>query len=150
MILKRMKRRHLRDDRHPLLRGNTALAGHRVRRHHRRLPDRDGRDVRKFAKIVEECGLTHLHVFPFSPRKGTPAARMPQVERGVIKQRARLRAVGDAAYARHLASLAGTTQSVLIEREGPAARKVLRWLPFHSARRVKSWRPSSLAMTANG
>ena len=60
-------------------------------------------------EIVEECGLTHLHVFPFSPREGTPAARMPQVRREMVKQRAaRLRAVGERAYARHLASLAGT------------------------------------------
>ena len=46
-------------------------------------------------EIVEECGLTHLHVFPFSPREGTPAARMPQLRREVVKQRAaRLRAAG--------------------------------------------------------
>jgi threonylcarbamoyladenosine tRNA methylthiotransferase MtaB len=69
--------------------------------------------------IVEECGLTHLHVFPFSPREGTPAARMPQVRREIVKERAaRLRAVGEKAYARHLASLAGTHQSILIERDG--------------------------------
>ena len=70
-------------------------------------------------KIVEECGLTHLHVFPFSPREGTPAARMPPVRREVVKSRAaRLRAAGEAAYTRHLAGLSGTTQSILIEREG--------------------------------
>ena len=70
-------------------------------------------------KIVEECGLTHLHVFPFSPREGTPAARMPQLPRGVIKERAaRLRAAGDAAYQKHLAALPGTRQSILIERDG--------------------------------
>ncbi len=70
-------------------------------------------------KIVEECGLTHLHVFPFSPREGTPAARMPQVDRAVVKERAaRLRAVGDSAYRRHLDGLAGSSQRILIEREG--------------------------------
>ena len=70
-------------------------------------------------QIVEECGLTHLHVFPFSPREGTPAARMPQLDRALVKERAaRLRAVGDAAYARHLASLDGTRQRILIERPG--------------------------------
>ncbi|RUV51849.1 MiaB/RimO family radical SAM methylthiotransferase [Mesorhizobium sp. M7A.F.Ca.MR.228.00.0.0] len=70
-------------------------------------------------KIVEECGLTHLHVFPFSPREGTPAARMPQLRREVVKQRAaRLRAAGEAAYVRHLSSLTGTRQSILIERDG--------------------------------
>src|SRR5690606_32694816 len=70
-------------------------------------------------RIVEECGLTHLHVFPFSPREGTPAARMPQVKREVVKERAaRLRAAGEAAYRKHLDSLAGTHQSILIERDG--------------------------------
>jgi threonylcarbamoyladenosine tRNA methylthiotransferase MtaB len=70
-------------------------------------------------KIVEECGLTHLHVFPFSPREGTPAARMPQVRREIVKERAaRLRAAGEKTYAKHLVSLAGTSQSVLIERDG--------------------------------
>ena len=53
--------------------------------------------------IVDECGLTHLHVFPFSPRPGTPAARMPQVAREIVKERARrLREKGEAALRRHL------------------------------------------------
>jgi threonylcarbamoyladenosine tRNA methylthiotransferase MtaB len=69
--------------------------------------------------IIDECGLTHLHVFPFSPREGTPAARMPQVDKSAIKARAaRLRAAGEAAYQRHLASLTGSAQRVLIERPG--------------------------------
>ncbi|MGE0281989.1 MAG: tRNA (N(6)-L-threonylcarbamoyladenosine(37)-C(2))-methylthiotransferase MtaB [Rhizobiaceae bacterium] len=121
MILKRMKRRHLRDDsirfcaetralRPDIVFGADIIAG---------FPTETEGMFENSLKIVEECGLTHLHVFPFSPRKGTPAARMPQVERSVAKQRAaRLRAAGDAAYQRHLASLAGTTQSILIEREG--------------------------------
>ena len=70
-------------------------------------------------RLVDDCGLTHLHVFPFSPREGTPAARMPQVDRGAVKARAaRLREAGDRAYARHLASLIGTPQRLLVEREG--------------------------------
>ena len=70
-------------------------------------------------RIVAECGLTHLHVFPFSPREGTPAARMPQVKREIVKERAqRLRSAGEAAYRRHLDLLAGTAQQVLVEREG--------------------------------
>ena len=69
--------------------------------------------------IVEECGLTHLHVFPFSPREGTPAAKMPQVRREIVKERAaRLRAAGEAAYRRHLDALAGSRQSILVERDG--------------------------------
>jgi threonylcarbamoyladenosine tRNA methylthiotransferase MtaB len=66
--------------------------------------------------LVEECGLTFLHVFPYSPRPGTPAARMPQVQGGVIRERAkRLRAAGEAALQKRLASEIGATRQVLIE-----------------------------------
>ncbi|MCC0044813.1 MAG: tRNA (N(6)-L-threonylcarbamoyladenosine(37)-C(2))-methylthiotransferase MtaB [Brucellaceae bacterium] len=121
MILKRMKRRHLRDDtirfcedvrrlRPDIVFGADIIAG---------FPTETEEMFENSLRIVEECGLTHLHVFPFSPREGTPAARMPQVDRGIVKQRAaRLRAAGDASHARHLATLAGTTQHVLVEREG--------------------------------
>ncbi|MBO6724349.1 MAG: tRNA (N(6)-L-threonylcarbamoyladenosine(37)-C(2))-methylthiotransferase MtaB [Rhizobiaceae bacterium] len=121
MILKRMKRRHLRDDtvrfcedvrrlRPDIVFGADIIAG---------FPTETDEMFENSLRIVEECGLTHLHVFPFSPREGTPAARMPQVDRGIIKQRAaRLRAAGDAANARHLSALAGTSQRVLVEREG--------------------------------
>jgi threonylcarbamoyladenosine tRNA methylthiotransferase MtaB len=121
MILKRMKRRHLRDDsirfcadaralRPDIVFGADIIAG---------FPTETEAMFENSLDIVEECGLTHLHVFPFSPREGTPAARMPQVRREIVKQRAaRLRGVGETAYARHLASLVGTRQSVLIEREG--------------------------------
>jgi len=65
---------------------------------------------------VEECGLTFLHVFPYSPRPGTPAARMPQVNGNAIKERAkRLRASGEAALQRRLTSEIGATRHVLIE-----------------------------------
>jgi threonylcarbamoyladenosine tRNA methylthiotransferase MtaB len=121
MILKRMKRRHLRDDsirfcaevralRPDTVFGADIIAG---------FPTETEAMFENSLKIVEECGLTHLHVFPFSPREGTPAARMPHVRREVVKERAtRLRAVGERAYAKHLSSLAGTRQSVLIERDG--------------------------------
>lgn len=121
MILKRMKRRHLRDQsirfcedvrklRPGIVFGADIIAG---------FPTETDAMFDNSVAIVEECGLTHLHVFPFSPREGTPAARMPQVRRDLVKSRAaRLRAAGDAAYARHLASLGGTTQSILIERAG--------------------------------
>ena len=67
-------------------------------------------------KIVDDCGLTYLHVFPFSPRKGTPAARMPQVHGPDIKARAaRMRVAGDAALARHLSAQIGRDHVVLIE-----------------------------------
>ncbi|WP_127521279.1 tRNA (N(6)-L-threonylcarbamoyladenosine(37)-C(2))-methylthiotransferase MtaB [Mesorhizobium sp. Z1-4] len=121
MILKRMKRRHLRDDtirfcedvrslRSDIVFGADIIAG---------FPTETDAMFENSLRIVEECGLTHLHVFPFSPREGTPAARMPQVGRGIVKERAaRLRAAGDAAHARHLSALAGTSQRVLVEREG--------------------------------
>lgn len=121
MILKRMKRRHLRDDsirfcaqvrrlRPDIVFGADLIAG---------FPTETEAMFENSLRIVEECGLTHLHVFPFSPREGTPAARMPQVDRGAVKERAaRLRTAGEAAYGRHLASLTGTRQSILVEREG--------------------------------
>ncbi|WP_432286044.1 tRNA (N(6)-L-threonylcarbamoyladenosine(37)-C(2))-methylthiotransferase MtaB [Aminobacter sp. BA135] len=121
MILKRMKRRHLRDQsiqfcadvrklRPDIVFGADIIAG---------FPTETDEMFENSIRIVEECGLTHLHVFPFSPREGTPAARMPQVRRDIVKQRAaRLRAAGDVAYTHHLESLKGSRQKVLVEREG--------------------------------
>jgi len=121
MILKRMKRRHSREDsirfceearrlRPGIVFGADIIAG---------FPTETEAMFENSLKIVGECGLTHLHVFPFSPREGTPAARMPQLARTLVKERAaRLRQEGDKAHRRHLASLAGTRQSVLIERDG--------------------------------
>ncbi|TFF21658.1 tRNA (N(6)-L-threonylcarbamoyladenosine(37)-C(2))-methylthiotransferase MtaB [Jiella endophytica] len=121
MILKRMKRRHSRADsirfcadirerRPDIVFGADIIAG---------FPTETEGMFQNSLKIVEECGLTLLHVFPFSPREGTPAARMPQLEKPVIKERAaRLRALGDAAHAAHLGRLVGSRQSVLVEREG--------------------------------
>jgi threonylcarbamoyladenosine tRNA methylthiotransferase MtaB len=121
MILKRMKRRHLRENsiefcqtvrqiRPDIVFGADIIAG---------FPTETDEMFENSIRIIEECGLTHLHVFPFSPREGTPAARMPQVNRQVVKSRAaRLRAAGDAAYRAHLRSLVGTRQKILVEREG--------------------------------
>ncbi|RWQ48547.1 tRNA (N(6)-L-threonylcarbamoyladenosine(37)-C(2))-methylthiotransferase MtaB [Mesorhizobium sp.] len=121
MILKRMKRRHNRDQsirfcqdlrklRPGIVFGADIIAG---------FPTETDAMFEKSLEIVEECGLTHLHVFPFSPREGTPAARMPQLRRELVKRRAaRLRAAGDTAYRSHLSSLAGTRQSILVERDG--------------------------------
>ena len=118
LILKRMKRRHLRDDairfceeavrlRPDMVFGADIIAG---------FPTETEEMFRQSLKLVEECGLTFLHVFPFSPRKGTPAARMPQVKGPLIKERAaRLRAAGDAALARHLAAQVGVEHRVLME-----------------------------------
>src|SRR5882757_313782 len=69
--------------------------------------------------LVDECGLTQLHVFPFSPRPGTPAARMPQLDRAIIKERAsRLRSTGEAALRAHLERQIGARLLVLTERGG--------------------------------
>jgi threonylcarbamoyladenosine tRNA methylthiotransferase MtaB len=68
-------------------------------------------------KLVEECGLTWLHVFPYSARSGTPAARMPQVEAGAIRDRAaRLRALGAVRVAAHLDAMQGRPVRLLMER----------------------------------
>jgi threonylcarbamoyladenosine tRNA methylthiotransferase MtaB len=121
MILKRMKRRHLRD--HSIafceevrrLRSDTVFGADIIAG----FPTETEAMFENSLRIVEECGLTHLHVFPFSPREGTPAARMPQVDRSVVKERAaRLRAAGDAAHCRHLDALVGSRQRILVEREG--------------------------------
>jgi threonylcarbamoyladenosine tRNA methylthiotransferase MtaB len=120
MVLKRMKRRHLRDDsirfcedvrrlRPDIVFGADIIAG---------FPTETEAMFENSLSIVEACGLTHLHVFPYSPREGTPAARMPQVARRTVKERAaRLRAAGERAHLRHLDALAGSTQRVLVERE---------------------------------
>src|SRR6516162_3494133 len=107
LILKRMKRRHLRKDaidfcaqvrrlRPDIALGADIIAG---------FPTETEEAFARSQDLVEECGLIFLHVFPYSPRPGTPAARMPQVASGVIKERAkRLRSVGEAALRRRLES----------------------------------------------
>jgi threonylcarbamoyladenosine tRNA methylthiotransferase MtaB len=121
MILKRMKRRHLRDDsirfcqevrrlRPDIVFGADIIAG---------FPTETEAMFRNSENMVAECGLTHLHVFPYSPRDKTPAARMPQLRREVVRERAaRLRTIGEAAHRRHLDALAGSAQSILVERQG--------------------------------
>ena len=69
--------------------------------------------------VVDDCNLTYLHVFPFSPRQGTPAARMPQVARPIVKERAaQLRAKGAASLSRFLDGQAGAEVELLIEQDG--------------------------------
>jgi threonylcarbamoyladenosine tRNA methylthiotransferase MtaB len=122
MILKRMKRRHLRDDairfcqearrlRPDMVLGADIIAG---------FPTETEAMFENSVRLVEDCGLTWLHVFPYSARKGTPAARMPAVSGAAIKERAsRLRALGDARAALHMAGQVGREHRVLIE--GPRA-----------------------------
>jgi threonylcarbamoyladenosine tRNA methylthiotransferase MtaB len=118
MILKRMKRRHLRAeaiafcDRVRRLRPDVAFGADIIAGFPTETEDMFARSL----DLVEECGLVHLHVFPFSPRPGTPAARMPQVARPTVKDRARrLRERGAAALGRYLDSEVGARRQVLAE-----------------------------------
>jgi threonylcarbamoyladenosine tRNA methylthiotransferase MtaB len=118
LILKRMKRRHARADaidfcaqvrrlRPDIALGADIIAG---------FPTETDEMFARSRDLVEECGLTFLHVFPYSKRPGTPAARMPQVSGEKIRERARqLRAVGESALQKRLASEKGATRHVLIE-----------------------------------
>jgi threonylcarbamoyladenosine tRNA methylthiotransferase MtaB len=118
MILKRMKRRHLRDDairfaqearalRPDMTFGADIIAG---------FPTETEAMFENSMKLVEECDLTWLHVFPYSARPGTPAARMPAVNGAAIKTRAaRLRAAGERQVQRHLEAQVGQTHDVLME-----------------------------------
>jgi threonylcarbamoyladenosine tRNA methylthiotransferase MtaB len=118
LILKRMKRRHARADaidfcaqmrrlRPDIALGADIIAG---------FPTETDEMFARSQDLVEECGLTFLHVFPYSKRPGTPAARMPQVSGEKIRERARrLRAAGESALKKRLASEKGATRHVLIE-----------------------------------
>ncbi|MFN3362984.1 MAG: tRNA (N(6)-L-threonylcarbamoyladenosine(37)-C(2))-methylthiotransferase MtaB [Allorhizobium sp.] len=119
MILKRMKRRHSRSDaiafaeqvrrlRPGFAFGADMIAG---------FPTETEEMAANSARLAEEIGIAHLHVFPYSPRPGTPAARMPQLDRALVKARAAgLRAVAERLQAMHLASRVGTRQKLLVER----------------------------------
>jgi threonylcarbamoyladenosine tRNA methylthiotransferase MtaB len=118
LILKRMKRRHSRKDaidfcaqvrrlRPDIAFGADIIAG---------FPTESEAMFERSRELVEECDLTFLHVFPYSKRPGTPAARMPQVSGELIKERAkRLRAAGEAALQKRLVSEIGRAREVLIE-----------------------------------
>ncbi len=121
LILKRMKRRHLRANaiafceqvrrlRHDIVFGGDIIAG---------FPTETEEMFSRSLDLVDECGLTHLHVFPFSARPGTPAVRMPQLRGDVIKERAgRLREKGATALRRHLDGEVGQRRRVLTEAGG--------------------------------
>jgi threonylcarbamoyladenosine tRNA methylthiotransferase MtaB len=121
MILKRMKRRHCRADairfceevrrlRPDIVFGADLIAG---------FPTETDEMFANSLQLIDDCGLAFLHVFPFSSRAGTPAARMPQLARSAIKKRAaRLRERARAALAAHLAALVGRDVELLMERDG--------------------------------
>jgi threonylcarbamoyladenosine tRNA methylthiotransferase MtaB len=120
LILKRMKRRHLRDDvikiaahlralRPDIILGADIIAG---------FPTETDAMFQRSLDLVEEAGLTHLHVFPYSARQGTPAARMPQVLKADRKRRAGLlRGAGDKALASYMTTRIGHSERVLIEQD---------------------------------
>ena len=138
LILKRMKRRHSRSDaiafceqvrrlRPDIVFGADIIAG---------FPTESETMFDRSLELVDECGLTQLHVFPFSPRPGTPAARMPQVDRAVVKERAgRLREKGDAAFRRHLDREIDTCRRVLAESR--ALGRTEQFIPVRLAAPVK-------------
>ncbi|MBY3279544.1 tRNA (N(6)-L-threonylcarbamoyladenosine(37)-C(2))-methylthiotransferase MtaB [Rhizobium laguerreae] len=123
MILKRMKRRHLRADalrfiedarrlRPEMSFGADMIAG---------FPTETEEMFENAVRLAEEAGIAHLHVFPYSPRPGTPAARMPQLDRSLVKDRAaRLRAAGHMLHQSHLDGMIGTRQWLLVENNGLA------------------------------
>lgn len=121
LILKRMKRRHsrgqsvalverLRAARPEIAIGADLIAG---------FPTEDETMAANTLALIADCGVVHAHIFPYSPRAGTPAARMPQVATATIRDRAaRLRAAAAAQRARWLETLVGSRQQVLVERPG--------------------------------
>ncbi|MEO0815862.1 MAG: tRNA (N(6)-L-threonylcarbamoyladenosine(37)-C(2))-methylthiotransferase MtaB [Pseudomonadota bacterium] len=123
LILKRMKRRHSREEavalasrlrgaRPEIALGADLIAG---------FPTEDEAAFQNSVDLIADCGLSFVHVFPYSPRPGTPAARMPQLPKAVIKERAaRLRDAAAGALARHLDTKVGQTVDALIERENAA------------------------------
>jgi threonylcarbamoyladenosine tRNA methylthiotransferase MtaB len=119
LILKRMKRRHSREDvfrlveqaralRPDMVFGADVITG---------FPTESNVSFENTKALIEDSGMTWLHVFPFSPRSGTPAARMPQIPERIRTERAAiLRAVGDKAVARHLEKMQGKNIEVLVEK----------------------------------
>jgi threonylcarbamoyladenosine tRNA methylthiotransferase MtaB len=121
MILKRMKRRHLRADafavvaklralRPDIVFGADIIAG---------FPTETDAMFENSLEFIEIANLTYIHAFPYSPRPGTPAARMPQVDTRVARERAgRLRALGDAQFEKLALSRIGQVESILVEKDG--------------------------------
>jgi len=121
LILKRMKRRHSRAQaiaaagRARALRPEAAIGADLIAG----FPTESEAMFQRSLELVAECGIAFLHVFPYSARSGTPAARMPQLDRALIRERAaRLRAAGAAALDAELRSRIGSRSAVLIERPG--------------------------------
>jgi threonylcarbamoyladenosine tRNA methylthiotransferase MtaB len=150
LILKRMKRRHIRADAIAFceqvrrLRPDMALSADVIAGFPTETEDMFARSL----DLVDECGLTQLHVFPFSPRPGTPAARMPQLDRVVIKERARrLREKGEAALGAHLDCEIGARRSVLTEIGGVGHTE--QFMPVRLSTPIAPGRIVDLTMTGH-
>ncbi|MEO0784681.1 MAG: tRNA (N(6)-L-threonylcarbamoyladenosine(37)-C(2))-methylthiotransferase MtaB [Pseudomonadota bacterium] len=152
LILKRMKRRHSREEavglasrlraaRPDLALGADLIAG---------FPTETEDAFENSVALIEDCGLSFVHVFPYSPRPGTPAARMPQLEKPLIKDRAaRLREAAAAALSRHLDTKVGQTVDALIERDQSA--RMPDFTPVHivNAAGLVAGRPALLHITSH-
>ena len=153
MILKRMKRRHRRADavrfcaeiraaRPDIVFGADLIAG---------FPTETEAMFENTLALVEDCGLTWLHVFPYSARKGTPAARMPQVPKAVRKDRAaRLRAAGQVAEARHLSAQIGRRHAILMERDRLGRTEGFAEVVFDTDQSVGQIVPATITGQAGG
>ena len=120
-ILKRMKRRHSRAesvalvDRLKTTRPDIAIGADLIAG----FPTEDAAMFANTRALIDDCHIVHPHIFPYSPRAGTPAARMPQVEPEIRRQRAALlRDAGETTRANWLQALVGTSQDLLVERPG--------------------------------
>jgi threonylcarbamoyladenosine tRNA methylthiotransferase MtaB len=135
LILKRMKRRHSRAEaiavaaRARALRPEVALGADLIAG----FPTETEDGFRRSLDLVSECGLAFVHVFPYSPRPGTPAARMPQLPHPLVRERAaRLRSAAEAALASELASRVGSETEVLVERPGMGRAEFYAMVEFAS------------------
>jgi threonylcarbamoyladenosine tRNA methylthiotransferase MtaB len=153
LILKRMKRRHLREDairfcrearaaRPDMTLGADIIAG---------FPTETEAHFADSLRLVSDCDLTWLHVFPYSPRPGTPAARMPQLDGGTIRARAaRLRAAGAEAVTRHLSAQVGRDHAVLMESPRMGRTAQFTEVTFAEDRPVGEIVPVRIAGMGNG
>ena len=152
LILKRMKRRHSREQAIELavrlrtIRPEIALGADIIAGFPTETEDAFSNSV----KLVEDCGLAFLHVFPYSPRPGTPAARMPQLEKAVIKDRAaRLREAGAAALARHLDTHVGLLREVLVEQDANGRLGDFTQVALRGFTRLEAGRPVTARMAGH-
>lgn len=141
MILKRMKRRHSREDslefyrriraaRPDVVFGADIIAG---------FPTETEEMFQNSLKMVEECDLTYLHVFPYSPREGTPAAKMPPVPKHIRKERAaRLRALGQQQFDRYMTTQIGKVVSILVEKQDASDQSVIGHTEYFAPAKIKA------------